>query len=534
MKTKLSILLLTVVLLFSLSRCSKPHKPSTLKTENLPAKSFQIDLDKDIVISTTAGLRITIPKGTITASGKNIVLKIREALTLADMIKAGLTTMTDGRLLSSGGMFCIETEDNSAKINSAIKVEVPTAYYEGMSLYEGVTDKDGKINWENPQPIETPAAAVNPGEKLFNENCTSCHALENKVIGPALAHITKVRDLDWLYSFTLSAKAWIYGYAVRSPRVEEADSTSTRDYQKDMFYSRWSHCLNENYSMTEQPDFKLSEQELKEIYSYIEGESDRQHLPIPKDEFFHCFDSCYRYETMKEYLKEMKNMLIKDNGNRLTVTNTIPDSILGRFRDGTYDVVRVVPPTFQAKYYVVNINTWGWRNIDSELRDIQGFEDSRLIVQLSGNYNKSVNVYLAIADYKIFSEGGLLSNSSSDYGFYAKNSSGLPLPQRRQIFVFAIGESDNNLVFAKQQFAAALNQSITLEPKEVSREEFDEAIKSIARNGMEIKAEASKNTEQIHDIEKQLEAAEKLKPNCDCDCSGKDTTRMDTSKGLSE
>lgn len=39
------------------------------------------------------------------------------------------------------------------------------------------------------------------GKSLFNSNCASCHKLDKKVVGPALAGITEKRDAEWLFSW---------------------------------------------------------------------------------------------------------------------------------------------------------------------------------------------------------------------------------------------------------------------------------------------------------------------------------------------
>lgn len=39
------------------------------------------------------------------------------------------------------------------------------------------------------------------GEKLFKENCASCHAPNKDLVGPSLACIGERRDREWLYSW---------------------------------------------------------------------------------------------------------------------------------------------------------------------------------------------------------------------------------------------------------------------------------------------------------------------------------------------
>lgn len=42
------------------------------------------------------------------------------------------------------------------------------------------------------------AAAIAAGDGLFKNNCAQCHAVNDKVVGPALAGITKRRSIGWL------------------------------------------------------------------------------------------------------------------------------------------------------------------------------------------------------------------------------------------------------------------------------------------------------------------------------------------------
>jgi mono/diheme cytochrome c family protein len=62
------------------------------------------------------------------------------------------------------------------------------------------------------------AAAIQAGDALFKANCTQCHAVNEKVVGPALAGITKRRSISWLIPWIKnSAKVVASGdeYAVK-------------------------------------------------------------------------------------------------------------------------------------------------------------------------------------------------------------------------------------------------------------------------------------------------------------------------------
>ena len=62
------------------------------------------------------------------------------------------------------------------------------------------------------------AEAIRVGDALFKANCTQCHAVNEKVVGPALAGITKRRSIGWLVPWVRnSAKVIASGdaYAVK-------------------------------------------------------------------------------------------------------------------------------------------------------------------------------------------------------------------------------------------------------------------------------------------------------------------------------
>ena len=44
-------------------------------------------------------------------------------------------------------------------------------------------------------------AIIASGEKLYNANCTQCHAINEVVIGPALKGIEERRERPWLLSW---------------------------------------------------------------------------------------------------------------------------------------------------------------------------------------------------------------------------------------------------------------------------------------------------------------------------------------------
>lgn len=57
--------------------------------------------------------------------------------------------------------------------------------------------------------ISAAFADVAEGEKLFNANCTSCHALNEKIVGPALTGVDKRHSEAWLLKWIRNSQAMV-------------------------------------------------------------------------------------------------------------------------------------------------------------------------------------------------------------------------------------------------------------------------------------------------------------------------------------
>ena len=58
--------------------------------------------------------------------------------------------------------------------------------------------------------IPTDPEIISQGEKLFNEyQCNTCHRVESKLVGPALAGVYDRRSIDWIYKWVKNSQALI-------------------------------------------------------------------------------------------------------------------------------------------------------------------------------------------------------------------------------------------------------------------------------------------------------------------------------------
>ncbi|SMD33151.1 Class III cytochrome C family protein [Reichenbachiella faecimaris] len=100
--------------------------------------------------------------------------------------------------------------------------------------------------------IPTDEATISAGEKLFKANCTVCHAVNDKVIGPALRDVHKRRNLAWIQAFVKNSQKVIQ---------------SGDDYAVNLY--------NE-YNKTEMTAFDFEDAEIASIVGYLKAESAKE------------------------------------------------------------------------------------------------------------------------------------------------------------------------------------------------------------------------------------------------------------------
>lgn len=87
----------TCALLFLLASCnSLPPLPAMLTPSKLPSQLLEINTERDTTLTLTSGTIITIPADALkAANGKIAQLEVKEALTIEQMLVAGLRTKSN-------------------------------------------------------------------------------------------------------------------------------------------------------------------------------------------------------------------------------------------------------------------------------------------------------------------------------------------------------------------------------------------------------------------------------------------------------
>lgn len=539
MKKIIALLSLLTVLIIA---CTTRQQTNSLlsKPGDVKADEYSITIDRDTTLVTKNGALLKIPKGALaTDNGNTVVLEIKEAYSLEQMIRYGLTTSSGDEPLSSGGMIYVNAKaGQNVTIKQAINVALPANYLEpGMQLYKGENTADGIINWTNPAPLpeNKQLVAIQNGRQLFESQCASCHHIAKQGTGPELAHFLKRFSGDTLlvrgYSLHIPVAYWW-----EDMKVDSSYSNPLRDkllhISPELWQNQELYFCNQRarYGSLGTPFPALSENDLTSIYRYIQNESERRNLPVSSEAFLDdCIDSCIQYRQRFTDLQEQKkNTTAK---RKSLVGEAGPSTEEVKIKTGTepeppvqFDDV-VSPTSNKGVYYQFSIETFGWYNIDILLKNVTGNVESELLVRITGSYREKLDIFLVIPEQKIYTKAGKKKGTADEY-IFAYTSGKIFLPQNATAYILAMTEAESNIAFSLSQFTTSLVQQLDIELKTASTEEFNAAISSLNVSGMKIEAKDSKNAAEIRKtdadlktIEAELKKAENLKPKgCDCNC----------------
>jgi mono/diheme cytochrome c family protein len=431
---------------------------------------------------------------------------MKEAYTIADMVAGGLTTKAGDQLLSSGGMFFINTpDDKDITLSKFIKVAIPTtARQKGMQLYKGEAKADGTMDWIDPKPIpEAPLSDyLQKGKALFSSNCASCHREYKDATGPGLAYANERFDKLWLEHFVHNS----------AEMVANHDALSVYIYK--------------SYNSTPMVAFpNLSGDDLSAILNYATYEARANGIgPEQIPDIKKAFDSCRKYCELTHVLEEARSRQVADNGtfsnihyDTAVIWQFIADNGITIDDDSSNAPAVITHTEVPSEYYKVEVNAQGWYNVDVLVEDLPGVMQSELTVRVAGGLKGEVTTYLVIPSHKIFSAGGLLTGKSDMYGFYEADGK-LSLPQGVQGYVIATAEQAGKLYYGAKEFTTAIKQDIEVNVLVTTKEQMNAAIKQLELGDIAIEAGKSKNADSIARIDSLLKNSAQLKPQ-QCDCS---------------
>lgn len=99
------------------------------------------------------------------------------------------------------------------------------------------------------------------GKAIFTQRCTSCHAVSKDVVGPALGNVDKTDKIEWIVKFVHGSQAMVKAGDKRAVELFNAHNQTV---------------------MPDHPD--LSEQDIKNIFAYVDAEAAKASSEPAKDE----------------------------------------------------------------------------------------------------------------------------------------------------------------------------------------------------------------------------------------------------------
>ena len=462
-----------------------------LNTNNLTTQIYRINTKTDTSINTTGGIILKIAANSIKSNTEIVTLEIKEALSLYNILQAGLTTQSDKGMLMSDGMFYISTRESSV-IKIPIQVSVPTIYAnDKMQVYKG-KENNNKISWQEPVSIKKIITTVTDnGKLLYIKNCASCHAIDKELTAPALAWMDK-KNID---------KKTLYAFIRNSQEVLKTGNN-------------YYNCLYCSYNKTPMMSFPLlSNDDIDAIIRYVNKEAVRLSISENFSLSYSNCDSCSYYYKYYASLLHTRDSLVINNGD-MTKVDIIPPADADPNADKGTIPTKVNPPKYRAEYYQFNISGYGWYNIDDLVEGRFNAKESELTVTIEEPIKEKVNVFLIIPSFKVFNEGGLL-NDDEDYGFYNNNGK-IYLPQNEDAFVVGLSEQGGKLYFGQTHFTTSFSQNIRLTLYENTKDEILKSLAFLKLESANVKIETTKNFQPVTNIDSLIENIANKVSNCEC------------------
>jgi mono/diheme cytochrome c family protein len=451
-KSLLYILLFSFVLLLFTS--CKEGEERLLNASNLSSFFIEVEPFQALQFQTPKGATITIQKGTF---DKRVTLEIKEAYSSKDILYAGLTTESNGTPLISGGMIYInEKNRNSIIPKQPIKISIPTDYVNtDMQLYKGEEGADGIINWTNPDtiPANSTTDMILEGKALFQQNCRTCHAINQNLTGPGLGGFTERGP--W------KERKNIYNW-IHNPAAFMAKDPYTLN-------------LKAKYGAVMQAFPQLSNEQIDAMVVYVNNEL---HNPAAD------LDSAlYNYPTVSDLCVDtlfypdevmVSNSNTSTDGTTSIIVSNEPNEGM---RNGYTD-------SPSSGKYEFEIRTLGWYNVDLDIKGLPGTYPCELEVRLKGTDIFDMNVYAFFPQHKDLSVG---IQDSLNFFHFKKIDGKMPMFLGSKGFILAFGSKGDQLYTGSLSFFAQPVQSFNINMKPITKDAFYDLLKAEDLEGIELR-----------------------------------------------
>ena len=485
--------LLPVLAIFLFCACSQPNT-GILKTTNLPGSFITIDPVKDNTLKTPKGAVIKIAANSFDVpAGSQVLIEIKEAYSMQDILRAGLTTTSNGKPLQSGGMIYFNATAAGKPVNylKPVGITIPSKFYnDSMNVFKGELSADSSINWIEPKALDSSEVSVElaNGEALFKANCSACHNPFADMTGPMLAGSReRAPNKEWPYKW-----------------VNNVNSLLENDWYARSLLRTWGSRMTQ---------FNLPKEDIKAILDYCDNEAwlkrpdifSKRSYEFPTDtssiDMFTNFDC--GYDTVPVY-------------DEISIENT--------------DTGFVAPANLYTGFvdrpaYAFSIERSGWYNIDMFVKaNINAVSEVKLSVEVKDGEDKILDVYLCIPNRKLLTEG----NAENDDFVFGGGGNNIQLIKGDDAFVYVLGLKDKRYYYGISKFIVKDEQRLVVDLKETTKEEITEQLRKnkvgntqidkdqpVIENFIRVnQTDSSKNKSGTNGIDTEMQI---LKKRCDGD-----------------
>lgn len=443
------LLLLPVLFVLLFAAC-KNKKPGILNSSNLAGSFITIDAGKDNTLKTPKGAIIKIAANSFDIpAGAKVNIEIKEAYSMQDILKAGLTTMSNGKLLQSGGMIYFNATAGSEPVNflKPVGITIPSKVYDdSMKVFKGEIEGDSTINWIEPKPLDTSVVSkeMAVGKALFKANCASCHKPLVDMTGPAIAGSRdRAPNREWQYKFINNVNSMI----------------ETDPYARSML-AKWGSLMTQ---------FNLPKPDIKAILDYCDNEAALKRVQkisetvMPEtaplnnsDSSAGSFNIDCGYDTVPVFDNSSISILPQDTSGAIDTS----------FAD--YTKPEDLP------VYSFSIDRSGWYNIDCFIdNNINEVKDVMLTASLKNGDAENATVYLCIPSRKLLTYG---REEKGNIIFYEEDGK-IKLVPGDEAFILVVEVKKDKLYYGITKFTVQPAQHIVAEMKESTKEKILDAFR---------------------------------------------------------
>jgi mono/diheme cytochrome c family protein len=460
-------LLLLPVFFFS---CKTRNHKDILVPSNIPSQVFNINSSGDTVIRTSHAAIISIKKGTF--SDETVQIEIKEAFTPEEILSAGITTMSNGKPLRSGGMLYFNATKNGKTITplKSINVFIPSKDPDqDMLLFKGEESKDGLMNWTDPQPLDTSKpedfySSYEAGRALFLRTCASCHHIYKEGAYPALKNF----QYRGPWKNPNNILAWVHN----PPKFIAVD--------------RYTEGLVKKYKsmMTAFPDLEMND--IKNLANYINNAKfDEAKIVEIKDSIQNGVDTS-NYVTSGTSDCGSDTSYFSYEEKFPEYDTTIPQAIFSDTTDFPYLTSEDIVRDISKEGYEFDITMNGWYNIDAYLKTgVNQVDEITLFADLKMDEDIYMNVYVLVPTERI---NQWTDSKSANQYYFNKSDGKLVLPLNHRAVILSYGSKNDKIYYGVSDFTLTKNQTVAVYIKETTKEKLQNILYSKNLDGIDLKA----------------------------------------------